>query len=312
MWQQQQGAASGRVLYCDVFGQSVCAQVKLEKVPVVMCLLTCVWRDTGLTLACTYTPCPLPSPRLARASPPLLTSPNPPRPPSTPPLPPPATPPFETLAQIPPPPPPPPPSPPPPPPPPPPPLNPSPKPPPPPPIPLLPRTPPPPSNPLQAFATDSGDESPWIYYRWLLGNSLAHLTQTQAAAAAAAAAATAAGSSGSSGGSSAADRVEEAKAVLGEVSRGRAGGGGRRRLLMYAEVGISSSCCCRLCGCVRCIARCWLVWSAGVNRPGWGSAPNRQGFVVVCKLQEAPLIRGLWPPPWWLFFLLFVSYRRPR
>jgi hypothetical protein len=32
---------------------------------------------------------------------------------------------------------------------------------------------------LQAFATDSADQSPWIYYRWLLGNSLAHLTQAQ-------------------------------------------------------------------------------------------------------------------------------------
>jgi uncharacterized protein YlxW (UPF0749 family) len=32
---------------------------------------------------------------------------------------------------------------------------------------------------LQAFAADSADQSPWIYYRWLLGNSLAHLTQAQ-------------------------------------------------------------------------------------------------------------------------------------
>eukprot|EP00879_Flechtneria_rotunda_P017718 GHRR01018574.1.p1 GENE.GHRR01018574.1~~GHRR01018574.1.p1 ORF type:complete len:440 (+),score=158.00 GHRR01018574.1:268-1587(+) len=31
----------------------------------------------------------------------------------------------------------------------------------------------------QAFATDSADQSPWIYYRWLLGNSLAHLQQAQ-------------------------------------------------------------------------------------------------------------------------------------
>lgn len=59
---------------------------------------------------------------------------------------------------------------------------------------------------LQAFATDSGDESPWIYYRWLLGNSLAHLRQAQDEAAAA-------GSSGDSD-----ERVQEARAVLGEVS----------------------------------------------------------------------------------------------
>jgi geranylgeranyl transferase type-2 subunit alpha len=61
----------------------------------------------------------------------------------------------------------------------------------------------------QAFATDSGDESPWIYYRWLLGNSLAHLRQAQEAAAA----------GGGSSSSDAVDRVEEARAVLGEVSR---------------------------------------------------------------------------------------------
>ena len=66
-------------------------------------------------------------------------------------------------------------------------------------------------SPTQAFATDSGDESPWIYYRWLLGNSLAHLHQAQQAAATA-------GSSGSNGGSSgSSEAVEEAKAVLGEV-----------------------------------------------------------------------------------------------
>lgn len=28
---------------------------------------------------------------------------------------------------------------------------------------------------LQAFATDAADQSPWMYYRWLLGNSLAHV-----------------------------------------------------------------------------------------------------------------------------------------
>jgi geranylgeranyl transferase type-2 subunit alpha len=29
--------------------------------------------------------------------------------------------------------------------------------------------------PVQAFATDSNDQSPWMYYRWLVGNSLAHM-----------------------------------------------------------------------------------------------------------------------------------------
>jgi geranylgeranyl transferase type-2 subunit alpha len=28
---------------------------------------------------------------------------------------------------------------------------------------------------VQAFATDSNDQSPWMYYRWLVGNSLAHM-----------------------------------------------------------------------------------------------------------------------------------------
>jgi geranylgeranyl transferase type-2 subunit alpha len=28
---------------------------------------------------------------------------------------------------------------------------------------------------VQAFATDVKDQSPWFYYRWLMGNSLAHL-----------------------------------------------------------------------------------------------------------------------------------------
>mgnify|MGYP001810991583 CR=1 FL=1 len=36
------------------------------------------------------------------------------------------------------------------------------------------RCPPLPAH-TQAFATDSADQSPWMYYRWLLGNSLAHL-----------------------------------------------------------------------------------------------------------------------------------------
>mmetsp|Transcript_19954 Transcript_19954/g.55579 ORF Transcript_19954/g.55579 Transcript_19954/m.55579 type:complete len:385 (-) Transcript_19954:202-1356(-) len=31
----------------------------------------------------------------------------------------------------------------------------------------------------QAFATDSRDQSPWMYYRWLVGNSLAHLEQAK-------------------------------------------------------------------------------------------------------------------------------------
>ncbi|GFR50411.1 hypothetical protein Agub_g12628, partial [Astrephomene gubernaculifera] len=33
----------------------------------------------------------------------------------------------------------------------------------------------------QAFATDARDESPWMYYRWLVGNTLAHLGGQQAA-----------------------------------------------------------------------------------------------------------------------------------
>lgn len=57
---------------------------------------------------------------------------------------------------------------------------------------------------LQAFATDSADQSPWIYYRWLLGNSLAHLQQAQQQQ------------------MQQPDKVEEAKVVLAEV---RASGG---------------------------------------------------------------------------------------
>lgn len=56
----------------------------------------------------------------------------------------------------------------------------------------------------QAFATDSADQSPWLYYRWLLGNSLAHLEQAQQQHLQQPAA------------------VEEAKVVLGEVSRAAA------------------------------------------------------------------------------------------
>ncbi|KXZ54759.1 hypothetical protein GPECTOR_4g829 [Gonium pectorale] len=37
----------------------------------------------------------------------------------------------------------------------------------------------------QAFATDSRDESPWVYYRWLIGNTLAHLGPEAAAVGAA-------------------------------------------------------------------------------------------------------------------------------
>lgn len=69
----------------------------------------------------------------------------------------------------------------------------------------------------QAFATDSGDESPWIYYRWLLGNSLAHLRQAQQQAQQ-----QQAGGPGSS--SDADDRLEDARAVLGEVSQAAAAG----------------------------------------------------------------------------------------
>ncbi|KAG2496268.1 hypothetical protein HYH03_005501 [Edaphochlamys debaryana] len=36
----------------------------------------------------------------------------------------------------------------------------------------------------QAFATDARDQSPWMYYRWLVGNTLAHLQPPAAAAAA--------------------------------------------------------------------------------------------------------------------------------
>eukprot|EP00878_Enallax_costatus_P016572 GHUV01017388.1.p2 GENE.GHUV01017388.1~~GHUV01017388.1.p2 ORF type:complete len:410 (+),score=127.97 GHUV01017388.1:231-1460(+) len=50
----------------------------------------------------------------------------------------------------------------------------------------------------QAFATDSADQSPWIYYRWLLGNSLAHLQQAQQHP-------------------QQPERVEDARVVLGEV-----------------------------------------------------------------------------------------------
>ncbi|KAF8055830.1 hypothetical protein HT031_006605 [Scenedesmus sp. PABB004] len=79
----------------------------------------------------------------------------------------------------------------------------------------------------QAFATDSADQSPWIYYRWLLGNSLAHAERAQADADAAAArerARAGAGdgaSDGDGGGglplAQAQQRLEEARAVLGEV-----------------------------------------------------------------------------------------------
>ncbi|KAG2434746.1 hypothetical protein HXX76_007634 [Chlamydomonas incerta] len=54
----------------------------------------------------------------------------------------------------------------------------------------------------QAFATDARDESPWTYYRWLVGNTLAHLGPA-AAAAAAAAAASASASSETAGGEAA-------------------------------------------------------------------------------------------------------------
>lgn len=53
---------------------------------------------------------------------------------------------------------------------------------------------------FQAFATDSADQSPWIYYRWLLGNSLAHVEQAQQQQQ-----------------QQQQEAVEEAKLVLGEV-----------------------------------------------------------------------------------------------
>jgi hypothetical protein len=61
---------------------------------------------------------------------------------------------------------------------------------------------------LQAFATDSADQSPWIYYRWLLGNSLAHLTQAQQQQQQQ--------QQQQPGGE---QQLEEARVVLGEVSR---------------------------------------------------------------------------------------------
>jgi hypothetical protein len=57
---------------------------------------------------------------------------------------------------------------------------------------------------LQAFATDSGDQSPWIYYRWLLGNSLAHLSQAQRQ---------------QQQHQNGEQQLEEARVVLGEVRR---------------------------------------------------------------------------------------------
>ena len=53
----------------------------------------------------------------------------------------------------------------------------------------------------QAFATDASDQSPWMYYRWLLGNSLASVEAEAEAR----------------GGAGAAARGEEARLALGEV-----------------------------------------------------------------------------------------------
>jgi dethiobiotin synthetase len=64
---------------------------------------------------------------------------------------------------------------------------------------------------LQAFAADSADQSPWIYYRWLLGNSLAHLQAAQQQQQQQQQETTAGGSSSS---------VEEAQVVLAEVCGG--------------------------------------------------------------------------------------------
>uniref|UniRef100_A0A383VPP4 Geranylgeranyl transferase type-2 subunit alpha n=1 Tax=Tetradesmus obliquus TaxID=3088 RepID=A0A383VPP4_TETOB len=60
----------------------------------------------------------------------------------------------------------------------------------------------------QAFATDSADQSPWIYYRWLLGNSLAHLSQAQQQQQ------QQGGQQQQQGGE---QQLEEARVVLGEV-----------------------------------------------------------------------------------------------
>ncbi|GLC34312.1 hypothetical protein PLESTB_000743300 [Pleodorina starrii] len=61
----------------------------------------------------------------------------------------------------------------------------------------------------QAFATDSRDESPWMYYRWLVGNTLAHLGNQHQPAEAEAAKAQA---------DTSADAAAEAEAVRGRVA----------------------------------------------------------------------------------------------
>jgi geranylgeranyl transferase type-2 subunit alpha len=78
---------------------------------------------------------------------------------------------------------------------------------------------------VQAFVADCGDQSSWIYYRWLLGNSLAHVDQatarvdrlqTQAARGECAAAGTGAADAAASLPAAVA-ALEEARLVLGEV-----------------------------------------------------------------------------------------------
>ncbi|PNW81017.1 hypothetical protein CHLRE_07g339350v5 [Chlamydomonas reinhardtii] len=72
----------------------------------------------------------------------------------------------------------------------------------------------------QAFATDARDESPWTYYRWLVGNTLAHLGPAAATAAAAAAA----GSLEAASGAGADAAASGAPGTGGEASReGREG-----------------------------------------------------------------------------------------
>jgi hypothetical protein len=61
----------------------------------------------------------------------------------------------------------------------------------------------------QAFATDAEDQSPWMYYRWLLGNSLAHVEAATALPA----------------GPRREQQLGEARLVLGEVQPRWAGWG---------------------------------------------------------------------------------------
>ncbi|KAG2442245.1 hypothetical protein HYH02_009729 [Chlamydomonas schloesseri] len=76
----------------------------------------------------------------------------------------------------------------------------------------------------QAFATDARDESPWTYYRWLVGNTLAHLGPAAAASAAASAsAASASGAPATSGGAGADADPAPAPGAAGAERGGEAG-----------------------------------------------------------------------------------------